>query len=569
MSLNKKQLTLIKTSLLSIAFILAALKISAQKIVLQLDATPSSTPSVSKAALRYNKDFAYSLTLDDCSSDHYTIAKPLFQGGIVPGSGYTSPGLFSTDGCGNNVAFKVGIAWNSTNTSGYGPNANDASYMSWAQLQEVYNMGWDVLNHSLAHRAWNDITGSYTYANQITQNNDNARSHLGIEMPCFVVPSGDYNYQDVALEQGHKAVFDQNFPLNNVSYTGIQIDENANMTNLKAYREDITTQVDNPTKLTNIANQSTGGSHFWYNEFGHHIDNFNTSAPFNFYKFKNYILNIADTYGKNGSDRVWFAPLQEVYEYVVSRQNANFTTNLTNLTNDNKLEITLNLSAVPTWMRRKTLTLIVNSTVNFSNVTLPQGITATWRGTGTAKLLNLDFTNYTPTIPVELLVFSAKNKGTSAILHWETASERRFRGFEIERSLDGKNYLPIGFVKAKGNGSEYTFEDNNFHKTSYYRLKMLDNDGIFDYSKIMSLIVASKYNVKITPSVANGFVLVENDFNDKITATIDIFNQSGRLMIEKVAEKTNTISIESLPQGLYFVRVNHGLDFWVKKVMKW
>ena len=557
---------MIKTIFLPIAFIFAVLNISAQKIVLHLDATPSSTPSVSKSALRYNKDFAYSLTLDDCSSDHYSVAKPLFQGGVVPGSGYTSPGLFSTDGCGNDVNFKVGIAWNSTNSSGYGPNANDASYMSWAQLQEVYNLGWDILNHSFAHRAWGDIMGSYTYANQITQNNDNVRSRLGIEMPCFVVPSGDYNYQDVALQQGHKAVFDQNFPLGNVSYTGIQIDGNANMTNLKAYREDITTQVDNPTKLTNIANQSTGGSHFWYNEFGHHINNFNASAPFNFYNFRNYMLNIANTYGKNGSDRVWFAPLQEVYEYVVSRQNANFTTNLTN---DNKLEINLNLSAVPTWMRRKTLTLIVNSTANFSNITLPQGITATWRGTGTTKLINLDFTSYTPLIPVELRAFSAKAQGNAALLTWKTASEQRFHGFEIEHSSDGINYVPIGFVKAKGNDSEYKFEDNNFQKTSYYRLKMMDNDGSFDYSKIVSLLISSKYTVKITPSVGNDLVLVETDFDDKIPATINIFNQSGKLMIEKVAEKTNTISIESLPQGLYFVRVNHGLDFWVKKVVKW
>lgn len=546
-------------------FLLVCTKITAQKVVLHLDATPSTTPSVSKAALRYNKDFAYSLTLDDCSSDHYTVAKPLFAGGVVPGSGYTSPGLFSTDGCGNDVNFKIGIAWNSTNTGGYGPNVNDPFYMSWAQLQEVYNLGWDVFNHSYAHRAWGDITGNYTYANQITQNNDNVRSRLGIEMPCFVVPSGDFLYQDVALQQGHKAVFDQNFPSGNISYNGIQIDGNVNMTNLKAYREDITTQVDNPTKLTNAANQSTGGTHIWYNEFGHHIDNFSTSAPFNFYKFKDYMLNIANTYGKNGTDRVWFAPLQEVYEYVVSRQSANFTTNLTN---DNKLEITLNLSAVPNWMRRKTLTLVVNSTVNFSNVTLPQGITATWRGTGSTKLLNLDFTNYSAPVPVELVNFTAQVKGESAYLNWETASERQFRGFEIERSFDGKDYMPIGFVKANGKPSKYSFNDNNFQKTSYYRLKMLDNDGSFDYSRIVSLISVPKYTVNITPSVSDETVTIETDFDDKTPATIEIYDQSGTLKIKKTATRLDTIALDTLAQGIYFVRVNHGQDFWVKKIVK-
>lgn len=556
---------MIKTSLSTTVFLFIFLiHISAQKIVLHLDATPSATPSVSKAALRYNKDFAYSFTLDDCSEDHYTIAKPFFLGGVVPNSGYTSPGFFYTDGCGNNLPFKAGIAWNSTTVGNYGPNENDPNKMSWAQLQELYNLGWDVLSHSYAHRAWGEINSNYTYASQITQNIDNIRSRLGIETPCFVVPSGDYNYQDIALQQGHKAVFDQNFPQGGVSFNGIVIDDNVNLTNLKAFREDITAQIDYPAKLTNVANQCTGGTHIWYNEFGHHLDIFN-SAPFNFYKFKDYMTNIANTYGKNGSDRMWFAPLQEVYEYVLSRQNVNYAVGLTN---DNKCEINLNLSAVPNWLRRKTVTLVINSTANFSNVTLPQGITATWRGTGSTKLLNLDFTNYTPTIPVELVSFSAQAKGTTALLNWETAFERRFQGFEIERSFDGTNYVPIGKVKANGNPSKYVFEDNNLRKTSYYRLKMLDIDGSFDYSKIASILIESKYIVKITPSVSDNTVLVETDFNDRIDATIGVYNQAGKLMFQKTVTRLETISMDNFPQGLYFVRVNHGQDFWVKKVIK-
>ncbi len=557
---------MIRTYLLVLCLI-GAIKMSAQKIVLQLEATPTTTPSVSKAALRYNKDFAYSFTFDDCFADHYTIAKPFYQGGIVPGMGYTSPGLFFTDGCGNDVVFKPGIAWNSTNTSGAGPNENGLSYMSWTQLQEVYNLGWDVLNHSFAHRSLGEITGSYTYANQIMQNSDAVRNHLGIEMPCFVSPNSDVGYNEVAFQLGMKAVFNGNFSaedFSSISFNGTPVDGTVNTSNFKSIRNELNSELlNNPTSLTTVANKSTGGAHYWYNEFTHHINGADANLSFN--QFKDYMLNIANTYGKNGSDRMWFAPLQEVYEYVLSRQNANFTTHLTN---DNKLEITLNLSTVPTWLRRKTLTLIVNSTANFSNLILPQGITATWRGAGTTKLLNLDFTNYTATIPVELIAFSAKAKGASAALIWKTATEQRFKGFEIERSLDGKDYVPIGFLKSKGHNSEYAFEDHDFQKTSYYRLKMLDNDGLFDYSKIVSLLVDSKYRVKITPSVSDNMVLVETDFDDKTPATINIFNESGKLMIEKTATQVFTISLESLPKGLYFVRVNHGLDFWVKKIVK-
>ena len=277
------------------------------------------------------------------------------------------------------------------------------------------------------------------------------------------------------------------------------------------------------------------------------------------------MANIANTYGKTGTDRVWFAPLQEVYEYIISRQNTSY--NLW-LTSDNKLEITLNLSAIPSWLRRKTLTLIINSTANFSNVTFPQGITGTWRGTGSTKILNLDFTHYSAQIPVELVNFSAQAKGSTTILNWETAFERRFNGFEIEKSLDGTNYTPFGFVKAKGNSSKYIFEDNSFQKTSYYRLKMLDIDGSFDYSRVVSIILKSKYSVNITPSVSDETVNIETDFDDKTSASIEIYDQVGKLMLKQTANRSNSISINSLPQGIYFVRVNHGQDFWVKKIVK-
>jgi hypothetical protein len=539
--------------------------IFAQKIILHLDATPSSTPSVSKAALRYNKDFAYSFTLDDCTVDHYTYAKPFFRGGVVPNTGYTSPGFFFTDGCGNDVVFKAGIAWNSTTTLGYGPNENDAAKVSWAQLQELHSYGWDVLSHSYAHRSWGEITTSNTYATEVIQNVENIRTRLGVETPCFVVPSGDYTYQDIALQQGHKAVFDQNFaPGTTVYYNGITIDGNVNLTNLKAFREDITSQVDNPVKLTNVSNQSTGGTHIWYNEFAHHLDIL--SGPFNFYKFKDYMVNLANAYGKNGSDRVWFAPLQEVYEYVLSRQNTSYTVALTP---DNKCEITLNLAAVPTWMRRKTVTFVINSSVNFSNVTLPQGITATWRGTGATKLLNLDFTNYTPAVPVELTSFSVRTKNDAAYLDWATASERQFQKFEIERSWDGTHYTTIGTVKANGSASKYSFKDLNFQQTSYFRLKMVNNDGSFEYSKIATLYIESIHKVKITPSVYDGNVTVESDFDGKTAATIAVYSQAGELMLQQTATASNTISLDSLPSGIYLVRVTHGLDFWVKKVVKY
>jgi hypothetical protein len=100
-----------------------------------------------------------------------------------------------------------------------------------------------------------------------------------------------------------------------------------------------------------------------------------------------------NTYGKGGTDRVWMAPLQEVFEYLTFKQAAKFAVKQ----NGKALEITFDLTQVPTWMRRKTMTLVVNTTQNFSKVDVPTGVTTTFNGTSTVKIINLDFTAFTAT----------------------------------------------------------------------------------------------------------------------------------------------------------------------------
>jgi hypothetical protein len=119
------------------------------------------------------------------------------------------------------------------------------------------------------------------------------------------------------------------------------------------------------------------------------------------------MTNIAQKYGKNGTDKMWFAPLQTVFEYLQMRKYTRFTSNVVN---NSQLEVDFDLSSIPTWLRRKTLTLVVNSNVDFNNVSAPLGVKTTFRGTGARKIINLDFTDYAGTIPVESLFRENKPK---------------------------------------------------------------------------------------------------------------------------------------------------------------
>jgi len=96
-------------------------------------------------------------------------------------------------------------------------------------------------------------------------------------------------------------------------------------------------------------------------------------------------------------------------------------------------------------------------------------------------------------LPVELVFFRATTDVATgrSLLDWSTASEKDSRYFVVERSKDGRQYVPIGQVGAAGQSArriDYQFVDvQPLPGTSYYRLQQVDNDGSFAYSKIVAV----------------------------------------------------------------------------------
>ena len=92
-------------------------------------------------------------------------------------------------------------------------------------------------------------------------------------------------------------------------------------------------------------------------------------------------------------------------------------------------------------------------------------------------------------LPLSLISFTANYRDGSTWLYWQTASEQNSSHFDIERSIDGINFLSIGNVIAAGNSSfikNYDFNDQHSQKgVNYYRLKMVDVDGKYNFSKFL------------------------------------------------------------------------------------
>ena len=155
--------------------------------------------------------------------------------------------------------------------------------------------------------------------------------------------------------------------------------------------------------------------------------------------------------------------------------------------------------------------------------------------------------------------FTAELKNKSVLLQWQTATEQNVLHFIIERSGNGNNFVAISNVAAKGNSSTKvnysTFDKLPLIGINYYRLKIVDQDGKFKYSKIVSVNISNQLiPLKIFPNPASDILFVQASGNNEI-ATFKIEDAMGRTV--KGAELTLngntsfTVDINNLPKGVY------------------
>lgn len=323
---------------------------------------PVTQASANGTTLRYNKDFAYSFTFDDGKEDAYTNAFPLYNGGFSSEANKTFPGLFYTDGCGNQVAFKGGLAWNSISSSGIDPHSGTAGSLQWNELVDLYNQGWNVYNHSYDHS-----TGPGTdYNYEVTENVSYVKNKTAINLTHFVIPSGDTGYIDPAFNNGMVAVYNQK---GFQGSTGLNLDGNLNLNKFTFFRhflEDAEFNQGNiASNIDMIGSKSNSSNHYWYSEFTHHV----SVAPQNggslvFSTFEYYMNYIENKYGKSGKDNIWFAPLQDVYEYLLIKQKIQITSQMVG----DHLEITLDFNQVPDQLLKYPISLEITADQNIKQV---------------------------------------------------------------------------------------------------------------------------------------------------------------------------------------------------------
>lgn len=176
-----------------------------------------------------------------------------------------------------------------------------------------------------------------------------------------------------------------------------------------------------------------------------------------------------------------------------------------------------------------------------------------------------------PPLPVELSYFSAKVSENGITLKWRTETEVNNYGFEVQRSMSdiqSQSWETLGFVQGNGNSNspkEYSFIDENVTEGMFsYRLKQIDTDGKFEYSKVIEVDLGLTEKFELSQNYPNPF--------NPVTAIKFSIPQSGNvnltvynLLGEQVAELVNgfkdagihiiNFDASELNSGIYIYRI--------------
>ena len=189
---------------------------------------------------------------------------------------------------------------------------------------------------------------------------------------------------------------------------------------------------------------------------------------------------------------------------------------------------------------------------------------------------NVTVTNQQPTIlsitlgssiPVELTSFNGSVNNNIVKLNWNTATETNNKGFNVERKYIDSDWKTVGFVKGNGSTTEiskYSFTDEvDFGKYSY-RLKQVDFDGTFEYSKTINVEAVAPKIFSLEQNYPNPFnpsTVIKFNLAADSKVVVKIFNIIGQEVKTLVnnnysaGQHSVTFSASNLNSGVYFYKM--------------
>lgn len=169
-------------------------------------------------------------------------------------------------------------------------------------------------------------------------------------------------------------------------------------------------------------------------------------------------------------------------------------------------------------------------------------------------------TNCSIILPVEWTYFGAEKNGAHNLVTWRTSMERQNSYFEIQASLTGEHFETIGSVK--GGLGNYSFVHEKPSNLVYYRIKQVDESGLFTFTNIVSVKRENMTfgNLICKPNPTEGRITLEYNLTEESMTSILVYSTSGILLKTIEVQSKNgfneqEIDLSDYPQGMYLLKL--------------
>lgn len=206
--------------------------------------------------------------------------------------------------------------------------------------------------------------------------------------------------------------------------------------------------------------------------------------------------------------------------------------------------------------------IITNNIGEMSNETIPgdPGGSNLGKDSNLSGISGQDFFTSFAALPVELTNLTLTKGKNSNTLHWSTATELNNSHFDLQRSPDSRTWETLGTVPGNGTTLEpqqYSYTDRQpLSGMNYYRLKQVDFDGNFEYSKVVSVDFRHGGRpATLSPNPVGSelfLTLPAEATNGPLSATI--YDLNGKVWQQATLTGTS-IPVSGLPSGLYFIKI--------------
>jgi hypothetical protein len=162
-------------------------------------------------------------------------------------------------------------------------------------------------------------------------------------------------------------------------------------------------------------------------------------------------------------------------------------------------------------------------------------------------------------IPITLSSFDYTINNKNIVLNWTTSQEINSDHFEVERSSDGIHFVSLGNVRAAGNSNStrhYSFVDTHPNYLNHYRLKSVDVDGKFNYSRLLYVKMMAANPLVIGQNLVTSNLEVQVNTDQANAGDIIIYDFSGREVIHlKAKSGAQNINVSALGAEKYIIRL--------------